>query len=718
MGKSIKVLIVEDSEDDAAMLIRALQRGGYDPSYEIVETPEAMADALNRQEWDLVISDYSMPCFSGLDALKLLQEKDPDLSFILISGQIGEDLAVEAMKAGAHDFILKGNPARLIPAVERELRDTQARRKNRQNEQALQESRERYRLIVEAAKAGIWQVDEESRTTFVNQEMAKMLGCTIDEMMGQTLYSFMDEEWSKLAEANIQRRSQGFRGQVEYKYQRKDGTDLWAIVSSSPFFRDDGSYAGAIGMHVDITERKRSEDELALGALLLDSANDSIVLQDFEGRFHYVNEVACRFYGYTREEMMQKTVFELNTPESAESWQLRINELKTKGRFMFELINPRKDGSRFPIEVKDRVVDIGGKQLVLSVARDITERKRVEERLKYLSFHDSMTGIYNRSYFDEEVRRLDVERQLPISIIMGDLNGLKLVNDTFGHQAGDSLLATAAAILQGSCRSEDILCRWGGDEFAIFLPKTGRKTAKKICDRIRSACEKASVGPVLLSFALGTATKENKEQGIELVLKEAEDIMYRDKLLDSRSTRFSTVTYFQRSLAERSAETLEHGKRIQDIVARIGDRLGLSGRKKEELDILAALHDIGQIAIPVDILVKPCYLTESEWELIRRHPEIGERIALSVPDLNNVAETILSHHEHWNGMGYPQGLKGEQIPLLSRILAIADAYDTMTNGRPYKKAISHREAVKEIEKCAGTQFDPQLVALFVEIFTS
>jgi PAS domain S-box-containing protein len=382
MKRPIKVLIVEDSEEDAALLIGTLLRGGYDPTYEIIDTPEAMADALNRQKWDLVISDYSMPLFSGLDALKLLQDQDPDLSFILMTGQVGEDVAVEAMKAGAHDYILKSNPARLIPAVERELRDTRARRKNRQNEQALRESQERYRLIVETANEGIWQVDEESRTTFVNQEMAGMLGYPIDEMMGQTPYAFMDEEWGKAAEANMRRRRQGIRGQFEYKYQRKDGTDLWALVSSSPVFRDDGSYAGTIGMHVDSTERKRSEEELALRAQLLDSANDSIVLHDFEGRFRYVNEAACRFYGYTREEMMQKNVFELNVLESAENQQLRLNELRTKGRVVFEAVNFRKDGSRIPVEVNASVIDLGGKQFVLSVARDTTERKQAEEALR------------------------------------------------------------------------------------------------------------------------------------------------------------------------------------------------------------------------------------------------------------------------------------------------------------------------------------------------
>ncbi len=289
---------------------------------------------------------------------------------------------MEAMKTGAHDYILKSNPDRLIPAVERELRDTQARRENRQNEHALRESRERYRLIVETANEGIWQVDEESRTTFVNQKMAEMLGYTVDEMIGQTPYAFMDEKWRKVAEVNMQGRRQGIRGQFEYKFQRKDGTDLWAIVNAFPIFRDDCSNAGVIGMLNDITERKRSEDELALRAQLLDSVNDSIVLHDFEGRFHYVNEVACRFYGYSREEMMQKNVFELSTPASAEDRQFRLNELKTRGRVMFEAVNSRKDGSSIPIEVNASVIDIGGKQFVLSVARDITKRKITVEALK------------------------------------------------------------------------------------------------------------------------------------------------------------------------------------------------------------------------------------------------------------------------------------------------------------------------------------------------
>jgi PAS domain S-box-containing protein len=262
MGKPIRVLIVEDTEEDAALLIRALLHGGYDPTYEVVETPDAMSDALNRQEWDLAISDYSMPCFSGLAALKLLQDKDPDLSFILLSGQIGEDVAVDAMKAGAHDYMLKSNPARLIPAVERELRDTKARRVSRRNEQALWDVITRYCLIAENTTEGIWHVDDSNTTTFVNQKMADMVGYTIDDMVGQTPYAFMDEEWSRVSRKLLHERSMGLSAQCELKYRCKDGTDLWALVNASPIFHDDGSYAGSVAIINDITLRKRAEREL------------------------------------------------------------------------------------------------------------------------------------------------------------------------------------------------------------------------------------------------------------------------------------------------------------------------------------------------------------------------------------------------------------------------------------------------------------------------
>jgi diguanylate cyclase (GGDEF)-like protein len=354
------------------------------------------------------------------------------------------------------------------------------------------------------------------------------------------------------------------------------------------------------------------------------------------------------------------------------------------------------------------------KEQVVVVVRDITERKQADDRLRYLGFHDTMTGLYNRSFFEEELKRLNANRQLPLSIIIGDIDGLKLVNDTLGHRRGDQLIVKVAGIIKGVCRAEDIVCRWGGDEFAVLLPKTDPEIAEKICDRIRETCEKAKGDPVPASVSLGSATKRDADQNIDDVLREAEVRMYWKKL-DSNNTRFSVVTYLQRSLAEKTRETVEHGQRVQALVLKMGDALKLSKTEREELSILAVLHDIGEIAIPEKILLKPCCLTSEEWQIMKEHPGIGNSIAKSVPNLTTIAEAILTHHERWDGTGYPGGLQGARIPLLSRVLSVVDAYDAMISGRPYKKAISHREALEEIERCAGAQFEPALVDLFVRI---
>ncbi len=335
-----------------------------------------------------------------------------------------------------------------------------------------------------------------------------------------------------------------------------------------------------------------------------------------------------------------------------------------------------------------------------------------------MSFHDIMTGSYNRTYFEEELRRLDTRRQMPLSIIIGDIDGLKTVNDTLGHLKGDRLIIKVAEVLKRTCRAEDIVCRWGGDEFAILLPKTDNATAAMIIDRIRRECEKTKEDSIPASISLGVAIKKDPEQNIENVLREAEDDMYRDKMMRSKRARFSVVSYFQRALAERTQETAEQGMRIHSLVLNFGSALGLLDKEKEELAILAALHDIGEIAVPEHIVLKPGSLTPAEWEIIKKHPEIGNNIARSVPDLVAISEAILSHHERWDGTGYPRGLEGTQIPLISRILAIVDAYDAMTGGRPYKKAISHQEAIEEIGRCAGTQFDPELAGLFTQLVSA
>jgi HD-GYP domain-containing protein (c-di-GMP phosphodiesterase class II) len=290
-----------------------------------------------------------------------------------------------------------------------------------------------------------------------------------------------------------------------------------------------------------------------------------------------------------------------------------------------------------------------------------------------------------------------------------------LINDVFGHTEGDNLLVKTAEILKKVCRSDDILARWGGDEFVIILPKTNSKTAEDIMQRIKKECGKTSGQKIALSLAIGVAAKTEQAQDVQSILIDAESNMYKNKLTAKASLTSSIVFALEQALYEKSNETREHTDRIQDLAMRLGHSIKLPSGQLDELALLASLHDIGKVAIPENILLKKGNLTEKEWSVMKRHPEIGFNIANSSPQITHIAKPILSCHENFDGSGYPAGIKGHEIPVISRIVLIVDAYDIMTSGQAYKAAMNKKDAIKELRKCAGSQFDPVLVDKFIEI---
>jgi len=231
--------------------------------------------------------------------------------------------------------------------------------------------------------------------------------------------------------------------------------------------------------------------------------------------------------------------------------------------------------------------------------------------------------------------------------------------------------------------------------------------------QIKKRCEEDSKDELVLSITFGVGTKTENEQSLEKMQHLAEERMYTAKLLEGKNIRSTIVENLRMVLEEKTGETRNHCTRMSEMSQIIGEQMGFQAFEIANLKLLSLLHDIGKTGVPESILLKPGKLDENEFSIMQKHCEIGYRIANTMPELIHIAEGILSHHERWDGMGYPQGLVGANIPIMSRIVAVLDTYDAMTNDRPYRKALSTEEAIGEIKRCSGTQFDPEVVDVFL-----
>lgn len=351
---------------------------------------------------------------------------------------------------------------------------------------------------------------------------------------------------------------------------------------------------------------------------------------------------------------------------------------------------------------------------LVGVVRDMTEYKLEAERLTYLSYTDSLTGLYNRFYFYKKIEELKAEEEQSIGIIFGDVNGLKLVNDILGHNDGDKFLIEIANCLKQCCDGVGIPVRWSGDEFCIIISKASPELCRELIDAIKKEFSGKLYKNFNLTIALGHSIM-NKNDNIDNVLANAEVEAYKQKTLSSKAISISTIESLNQSLQKKNLETKEHTERVAQYCERVGRIMNLNEESIEKLVLVGRLHDIGKIGISEELLLKPGRLDEDELEIMKTHTEKGYRMALILPELSYVAREILTHHERWDGTGYPLGLKGEEIPLISRIVAVVDAYDAMINRRSYRKVMTFEEAVLELKSCAGKQFDPRVVEIFCNI---
>jgi len=466
--------------------------------------------------------------------------------------------------------------------------------------------------------------------------------------------------------------------------------------------------------------------------IILFFISDGVVVADRCGRINMLNPAAQRITGWSEDEVKGKPfdeVFKLINERTGKMVKTPIAQALRTGNAVNvakHIAVITKKGrkaliadSGTPIKVVP-IKDIKGQTVgAVMVFRDITQDKVWQDQFTSLNWRDPLTGLYSRRFVEEEFTKWQVSsRVFSIGVIVADINGLKLVNDTFGVQEGDNLLKRAARILKESCRRTDIVARWDGDEFIILLPRITARAVEKIVERIKNRCLQEKEGEVQLSLAVGYAVKRKPLESLNQIVKEAEEMMHRTKLVEEKSYRNTVVSSILMTLFAKSTETEEHAERLKNYCLVIGKKMGLSSKQLDELALLAVLHDIGKIGINESILRKPGPLTEGEWEEMKKHPEIGWRIAKGISELAHIAEYILYHHERWDGRGYPKGLKGEEIPLLCRILAVVDAYDAMTSDRVYRKAMSRERALAEIKRNAGTQFDPHVVETFLDLLAN
>lgn len=561
--------------------------------------------------------------------------------------------------------------------------------------------------------------DIEGNFIRVNKAWEDILGYSVEELETSKFLDFVHPEDLQatlefLAKLGDQEQVLNFIN----RYRCKDGSYRYIEWRSQPHGKM--IYAAAR----DITDRQKVQDTLkqseARNRALVEAIPDMLFRYNCSGDYvdvqvkdinmlHPMSRSACE-----SDDIVGRNVKDLLPADTADSIMETIAVAIESGETQVLEYSYKVEGQLQYYEA--RLVS-SGKDEVVSIVRDISKAKKTEQELQFLSMHDPLTGLYNRNYFENELERLGSSREYPIAMISADLDGLKLVNDTLGHKEGDRFILACAAVLKGALRGSDVLARVGGDEFALILPRTDEETGNTIIERIRKQIENynSKRQGLPLSISLGLAVSENAMQPLGEAYAAADRVMYKDKLGRSREARGAIVKALLASVYESDSALAGFSERMQEYCIKMGQKCGLDDNRMADLALLAQVYELGKVTVSEEILKKKGKLTEQEWETVRQHAEKGFRIAFASPDLAHIAELILRHHENWDGSGYPLGLAGEEIPLECRILAVANTYNVITGSRPYARTFRRKEALGELDRCSGKQFDPEVVEIFKKL---
>ena len=623
-NRFLRILLIEDSEDDAQLLLREVRRMGYDVQSRRIETTEELRSALAAETWDLVLCDYSLPHLDAPRALEILKSSSLDLPFIIISGTIGEESAISALKAGAHDFIIKGKYARLGPAIERELGEAQIRRDRKQAEIAL---REKERLLSEAQRIGhigSWSLDIPSGTLQFSDEMYRLLGVSALKFDHQinSLVRLVFSEDRGAAEAWVEQLRSGRQiRELVFRILHEKGELRYIQCQGAISFDANGQPLHFVGTAQDITERKLSELQIRQQISRLTGLRmiDQAITSSFDMRF-------------TLDIVIAQVISQLQVDAadilllSATSQSLEVRAAR---------------GFRAPLLPSSHV------GITDSLAGQVATEQRAIQIM-------DLREVGNKS--------------LPAY----------LSNEDFISYYGIPLITKGK--VQGVLELFHRVALIPYPEWIDYLDTLAGQAA----------------------IAIDNATLFESLQKSNFDLEYAYD---------------ATIEGWSHALDLRDHETEGHTLRVTEMAVDLARLLGLDEESLVQLRRGGLLHDVGKLGVPDNILLKSGDLTEEEWKIMRMHPQFAHDWLTPIVYLRKAVEIPYNHHEKWDGSGYPRGLKGESIPLMSRIFALADVWDALTSNRPYRPAWPPEKALQYIRENSGTHFEPALVEVFLKYIT-
>lgn len=600
----------------------------------------------------------------------------------------------------------------------------------------LNMERDRLNNIIDGTNAGTWEWNVQTEQQSINEKWADNIGYTLAELEPVSI-----QTWEKYCHPEDLKKNRKILAEVfldkmessnlEFRMKHKDGSWVWinsrGKVNS---WTIDGEPLIISGIHIDITRQKQMEETIKANdeiyRLITENISDVISVYNMtKKKFTYFTPSISHLRGLTVAEAMAESIDEALTTESfklvsdkiVKNMDEFINDPENAQHYITEIQQPCKNGGYVWVElINNYRYTADGDIESIGVSRNITDRKMAEEEIKYISNHDHMTGLYSRNYYYQVIEEINVTDNLPLAVLVADVSGVKIVNDSFGHVLGDELIRKTARVIEECCRAEDVILRWAGDEFVILLPKTTELEVEALICKIDTACEGKEAKAIQLAVSFGYEIKEKEDQIIENILAKAEKNLGKNKIIKNADRKGASIQTIINALHEKNPREEMHSKRVSRYCILMAEAMKLSQIEIDKIKLAAVLHDIGKIALEEGILNKNGPLTDDEWESIKGHPEVGYRIIGSSYELIDIAEYTLAHHERWDGKGYPKGLAGEQIPKIARIIGIADAFDAMTSERTYGQRLSREEALSEISRCGGTQFDPEMVRLFLTIF--